>query len=753
MKFRGSVGLSLLLALLGGCEGLYSPPLPVHRSPRSSSMRCWMARGRLTPYGSGNAGEGRSRKYESVRKNLGIPKDAIENKSVEQLEKRLAERMKKHVDTNTKRQLQESAKSGEGSAIALSSVELEEVDYYDPDDESFEGGSDAAASGYLSEAEATQLMEEQKEKGATGLFTESVRKKLESRDSFFLRQPTEPTSGDAPQAPTKRSASATRKAAKVELSAKEGPSTKEASGVDRFGDRNDGRSEPAEEEESVDDADERIISLDKLPVLDIYASPSDVALEDDPGITWSAAPQDEAERERGSGKGFEDLGIKAPVVLENLRSRLGVRRPTTVQAKAIPMILEDEDVIIKTHTGSGKTLAFLLPWVERIVAGRQSADAVARKPSKGAGPEVIVICPTRELASQVALVASEVLEGCDAKVLCLPGGANEKRQREKLRREKPAIVVGTPGRLFELTSKGRTGMGAGVLGLRSVRAIILDEADALLDAKGSGFREVRKLLESLFDTAAAVGDDVEDDQSIQVIQASATADKAKVVELFQQMEKEEDTLSTFDPVIVSLGDDAALSQTKGKGRLEQRDSLPTNIAHTYIFADGSNKVYDSVRRFMNTEPPPGCVLIYVEGPEEVKRLSDYLLRNSILAAPLSGRESKEDRVDVLNSLRDGRLGVVVTTDVASRGLDFPGVSHVVNMGVPKSVKVYIHRAGRCARRGEPGIVVSIIPQRNADAGKSDSSRWGLGLLKKYEEAIGMELIEARLRFGRLLRND
>mmetsp|Transcript_44488 Transcript_44488/g.139536 ORF Transcript_44488/g.139536 Transcript_44488/m.139536 type:complete len:737 (-) Transcript_44488:45-2255(-) len=725
--------LALLLAALAGQAGWGLVVRRARNQPRRPGA-LWMARGRLTSFpGSGAAdGEG-SRKFESVRKNLGIPKEALEGMSLDALEKRMAKRTKKHVTEATRRQLQRQAATAEAqaSAVQLSTVELEEIEYYDDDDEGFDGGKTKDA--YLSEKEAEALLQKQEGEtavrpkgGATGEAGEA--------GGFFLRKPApEPKKEEAPSAKKKRKA---KEAAKAKAQAK---AEEKALKLQQLRE---------EDVEQIDDSDPRILSLDKLGQIDI-AGRADASEGAETETETETEEEETAAAPAGRAATFEDLGIKSPVLLENLKKKLGISTATRAQTQALPLILKGEDTLIQTHTGSGKTLAFLLPLLERVLQ-RQAMTEEAGGSAKAAGPEILVMSPTRELASQIALVASELVQGSGVSVSCLPGGANQKRQREKLRKEKPAIVVGTPGRLVELTSKGAPGMGSGVLQLKRLNAIVFDEADSLLDSQNTGFRDVKRLVQTIRGASASLNLDIGIEKKLNMVLASATADKEATLKMLQKVDS---SAASTDLKVVRLEEESYDSGTAGINKgIVGNGALPPNIAHSYTLAAGQNQIHDTVRRLLNTNPAPECVLIYAQTPEEVTRLTEYLQRNNILAAPLSGKEKKDNRVDVLNSLRRGQLGVVVTTDVTARGLDLPYVTHVVNVGVPKSSKTYVHRAGRCARGGQPGIVFTVVTQDAAEVEEEGalSRRYGLGLLQKYGEQVGFELLEVSLRFARIL---
>ena len=691
MSFRIIVGLCVIATIQQGSA--------LRCAQRRAALRSTAlhARGRLTSFAGAGEEEGLgSRKYESVRKSLGIPREALSETSLDDLERRMQRRMKRHVEDAQKRQDKRQAARNRKEGKVAAPLSFDEIEFYDSDDESYTSPQAADDDSWveLSDSEAAQLFEDGKmgvaAARAAGL--PLPEKKTKGEAGFFLREPPQAAAAKKKEKKEKGGGAADGAAD----GAAEGAEGKKAAAA---------AAKKAAPEVVIEDDDERILSLDRIGIVD---------------ITADATPAD-----------WERLGLArdSPLV-ENLRKNLGIVAPSAAQSAAIPQVLGGGDVVIRAHTGSGKTLAFLLPVLERAMA-----SAAADGP-----PTVLIVCPTRELATQTAAVASRLLEGTGRRSLCCVGGANAKRQRERLRKDKPMVVVGTPGRLAELTSKGAPGMGSGVLSLRRVRHCVLDEGDDLLAAGCANAAATGDLLAVLTEGSAVAVEGVSLPRATQIVVASATAraDSAAAA-IARAAARTGAQIGAFQPAEVAVG--PAGGQGESRGTLIRLGSgtgeLPPNIAHAMCVAEERRKV-DALRRIFNTKPAPPCVLVFVADPEEVQRVVRSLNGRGIRAAPLSGKDTKEHRADVVRSLREGLVGAVVTTDVAARGLDAPAVTHVVNLNMPSSETEYAHRAGRCGRAGSPGIVISVVEPKMAFVGR------------KFAKALGVPLHSVEVKHSRAL---
>jgi len=418
-----------------------------------------------------------------------------------------------------------------------------------------------------------------------------------------------------------------------------------------------------------------------------------------------------------SSSTWQDLGITDSVLLENLED-MGCAYPLSVQEKALPDIMAGKDVVVGTYTGSGKTLAFLTPLVQRLLNGAHGDE----KSGNNNGVRVVVVAPGRELASQIVSVARELLQGSGLTVMLAIGGTTFSRNLEQLRKRKPDIVVGTPGRLAELIV-GRPGERTGRLKTASFETVVLDEFDALLEYKAH-----REPTTALLDTLQR-----RYKNNIQSVWCSATAsdviDSAK--------------LKTFlDPdYAIAMADQNDLIVTSGKSN--KRDNLPRvskTVIHSTVHVEHRRFVLETVRRILHTEPVPQQILIFVENARKVDLTVERLDKMGIVAAALHGgmRSEKMDRAEVSKALREGFVGIVVATELAARGLDAPLLAHVINMDLPTDASHYAHRAGRCGRGGRPGVVINLTAdpkERNVP--------------QKFADQLGIEMFTTEVRNGKL----
>jgi ATP-dependent RNA helicase RhlE len=343
---------------------------------------------------------------------------------------------------------------------------------------------------------------------------------------------------------------------------------------------------------------------------------------------------------------FSDLGL-IPTILEAI-SREGYTEPTPIQTKAIPPALAGRDVLGCAQTGTGKTAAFALPMLQRL-------DASATDEVRLRG---LVITPTRELASQIGTSLTAYGEGLDLYHTVIFGGVSEKPQIAELK-DGVDILVATPGRLLDL-------MSPRALHLRDVEYFVLDEADRMLDM---GFLpDVKRIIaalpkkrQSMFFSATMPPD------------IRALADSLLI-----------------DPVSVSVAPPATTAE-----RIEQR----------VYFLEGKQKLallVDLLR-----DPSFKRVLVFTQMKHAANRLVERLAKAGIPAAAIHGNKSQGARDRAMNGFRDGSLRILVATDIAARGIDVDGLSHVVNYDLPNVPETYVHRIGRTGRAGAAGIAISL----------------------------------------------
>ena len=341
---------------------------------------------------------------------------------------------------------------------------------------------------------------------------------------------------------------------------------------------------------------------------------------------------------------FDQLGVSETLCA--LLKKQGITEPTSVQEQAIPPMRAGRDVIAQAQTGTGKTLAFLLPLLAKI------------KP-QGAAAQALVIAPTRELAIQIARVAEPLGAELGIGTIVIYGGADIERQKEKLRRH-PQLVIGTPGRLLDHVRRGTLALG-------SVNKIVLDEADEMLKM---GFIED---VETLLDTVA---------QDYQLALFSATLPE-RIVRLTKRfmtnpahirIEGERTTLSNVEQVVLSVSEGTKL------------DRLCASI----------------------NEEAPYLAMVFCATKERTRALMMELARRGYLVDALSGDLTQTQRGFVLRQFREAKLQILCATDIAARGLDIEGVTHVYNYDLPLTVTDYIHRIGRTGRAGAAGKAIILV---------------------------------------------
>lgn len=408
---------------------------------------------------------------------------------------------------------------------------------------------------------------------------------------------------------------------------------------------------------------------------------------------------------------WDDLGIKSEVLLKNLHS-MGCHRPLSVQVKSCPSVLESRDVLIGMYTGSGKTLGFLVPLLERLLTQQDRTEGNVR---------IIVVAPGRELCSQIVSVTRDLLQGTNLTALLAIGGTTFSRNLELIRKRKPTILVGTPGRIAELVV-GSPGERNGRLKINDVQTLVLDEFDALLEYKPHR-DPTNALIQKLKQQRG---------KDLQSILCSATASdvigSGKLDGILRQGYK------------LALADQGDLLVTTGGDDLESKTRVSRTVIHGVVHVPHRRLTLTALRRILHTEPLPQQILIFAEDSHRVKIVVEKLGEMGIIAAPLYGgaRSEKIDRADVSKALREGYVGIVVATELAARGLDAPLLTHVVNLDLPTDASHYAHRAGRCGRGGRPGVVINIT-----------SSPKERNVPQKFANQLGIPLFTVEPRNGKL----
>ncbi len=357
-------------------------------------------------------------------------------------------------------------------------------------------------------------------------------------------------------------------------------------------------------------------------------------------------------------KTFKDLGI-APEVLDRLQAQ-GITVPTPVQAASLPLALEGRDLMVQAQTGTGKTLAFILPILEKIAAGREWHDG-GRSEGKGL-PPALVVAPTRELALQITVEARK-MAGPEMRILSVYGGQDVEAQLHKLK-SGCDLVIGTPGRLLDHIRRE-------TLNLSRVKTLVLDEADQMLHM---GFlKEVQTIIEAT-------------PPSRQTMLFSATLP---------------------DNVRILAG---AYTKNAEQISITPAEKVPArNIRQIALECTDRNK-YDALK-FLIDRDNPYLAVVFCRTKRRASKLNEEMQLEGYNSAELHGDLSQNKREQVMRAFREARLQILIATDVAARGLDVEGVSHVFNFDIPQDTDSYIHRIGRTGRAGDKGLAYTFVTQR------------------------------------------
>jgi superfamily II DNA/RNA helicase len=315
-----------------------------------------------------------------------------------------------------------------------------------------------------------------------------------------------------------------------------------------------------------------------------------------------------------------------------------------VQERVIPAILAGQAVAFQSETGSGKTLAYLLPLFQRSIYAVDVCESKLKT-------TIVVVAPTHELASQIKTEA-QYLCGEQHRAALFIGGTPMRRQIESLRTP-PLVAVGNPGRLGELIALKK-------LKVAALTALVLDEADRLFSP------ELRDETETLLKLLP---------KNLQIIACSATLGEKPLA-----------ALKAFAPIEVIL--------------LPGDDVLTTRIEHQALFATTRDK-FDTLRRYL-AAVQPSKALVFTSRTADAEDIASKLRGKHVDSACLHGAMQKQARKAAIDRFRSGTLSLLVTSDLAARGLDIPGITHIIQMDLPADSNAFVHRAGRTARFGKTG---------------------------------------------------
>ncbi len=373
---------------------------------------------------------------------------------------------------------------------------------------------------------------------------------------------------------------------------------------------------------------------------------------------------------------FSEISVKPELIAALAKQK--IVEPTPIQTVAYPVLLEGKDAYLNAETGTGKTLAYLLPLFCRI-------------DPKLAATQLMIVVPTHELALQIQRQCCDLAQnaGWPIRTLLLIGGTIMDRQIEKLKK-KPQIVVGSSGRIRELIQLGK-------LKAHQLKMLVIDEADRLLAQESQP--AMRDLLHVL-----------PRDRQMVFVSATVQAESREVIAL-------------LSPQLVMLQTAEA--------------SMNPNIEHLYLVCEERDK--PDVLRSLVHALEPERVIVFVHRIETAEIVAAKLDYHHIPVVQLHGAFDKEERKRAMEDFRNGRTKVMLASDIAARGLDIPGITHVFNLDAPTLSKAYLHRVGRTARAGASGVAVTVFTAAEAH------------LPRRYAQDLGIVLQRVCLREGRLIK--
>jgi len=339
-------------------------------------------------------------------------------------------------------------------------------------------------------------------------------------------------------------------------------------------------------------------------------------------------------------------------------SGLGFKRPTDIQYKAIPSIMKGEDVLAIAQTGTGKTAAFAIPIIDKIHRAKSS--------KRSWGIKCIVLVPTRELAAQIGSVFNDFSKHTKVKTVTVYGGVEQDPQIKKLA-DGIDVLVATPGRMFDLISQG-------AINLQRVDTLVLDEADQMLDL---GF--------------------IDDIKSI----------KRKLVKKHQTL--------FFSATINKEIKKLAFSQVKSSAiriQISPEDPVSKNVSHFVMFVEMDDKRF-FLRRFIK-DNPDARTIVFVRTRVRAERVTKALERADIKASTLHGEKDQKERTEVMSLFKQGKINIMIATDVSARGIDIPDVHYVINYDLPEKSENYVHRVGRTGRGIKKGIAIAFCSKEEKE---------------------------------------
>ncbi|MDS1004780.1 DEAD/DEAH box helicase [Clostridium sporogenes] len=373
---------------------------------------------------------------------------------------------------------------------------------------------------------------------------------------------------------------------------------------------------------------------------------------------------------------FDTLNLN-PMLVEGLK-KLNINEPTEIQKRAIPLAMENRDIIGQSETGTGKTLAYLLPIFEKVNVEKKEM-------------QTIILAPTHELSMQINNEIKNIASNSnmDVRSMAIIGEANIKRQIEKLK-EKPHIIVGSPGRILELIKKKK-------ITAHTVKTIVIDEGDKLLDKNNI------KVVKDIIKTTLK-------DRQLMLFSATITESSLNIA---KDLMKEAEVI-----------------------KAKEQNTVNENIKHLYITGEHRERI--EVLRKLIASTNPKRAIVFINRNEEIELITLKLQYHKIKAYGIYGAAEKEQRKKALEDFRLGKVQILVSSDLSARGLDIKDVTHIFNLDLPENPKEYLHRVGRTGRASEEGTAISIITEKEK------------ALIRKYEKEFNINIEEKKIYKGTLI---
>ncbi|MDR1701937.1 MAG: DEAD/DEAH box helicase [Sporomusaceae bacterium] len=373
---------------------------------------------------------------------------------------------------------------------------------------------------------------------------------------------------------------------------------------------------------------------------------------------------------------FAELGLSP--LLTGVLAKMGLKTPTAIQKEVIPFVLAGKDVIAQSPTGTGKTFAFLLPLIERLDLERGE-------------PQALILAPTHELVIQIHRQAEEIAKGGTLKLKSCPiiGNVNLERQIEKLKKDKPQLLIGSSGRLLELVQKKK-------INAPKIKTIVLDEADRLL--ADNNFASVQALIKTTL--------------------------KERQLLLFS---------ATLPPQILATA--RQLTPNAEEALIAAQEKMPASISHWYFLCEEREKI--ELLKKLTVHLKIKKALVFLNNSYALETMLAKLKFQGLLVDALFGAAQKGERQTALENFRRGKLDLLLTSDLGARGLDIPDTPYIFSLEAPEDPTLYLHRAGRTGRAGAKGTAISLITKNE------------LPLLAKMQKTLKIKIQQKTTSHGRI----